>query len=311
MKTNPILTGLIAAPFTPMHPDGTLNTGKIARYAEYLIRGGDVSGVFICGTTGESASLTTEERKAIARAWVDAAGGRLKIVVHVGGCSQNQCVELAAHAQDIGADVISAMAPYFFKPATVSDLVEFFQSVATAAPDLPFFYYNMPSITGVTLPVHRFLEEAKKRIPTLAGVKFTHNNLMEMQQCIHLGGGEFEVLHGFDEILITGLAIGAKAAVGSTYNYIPSIYRGIMQAMERCDLPAARALQWKSVKILDVVIRHGGGVRGGKMLMALAGIDCGPCRLPISPFTDREFREIREELKQTSFFETIKPWPMK
>lgn len=305
MKGKQHLTGLIAAPFTPMYENGELNVGAIPAYAEALIQGGGVTGVFICGTTGEAPSMTTEERKAVAEAWVKAAKGKLKIVVHVGGCSQKQCAELAAHAQAIGADVISAMAPFFFKPATVEDLIGFFEPVAAAASSLPFYYYNMPSMTGVYLPVYEFLAQGKKRIPNLVGVKFTHNNLMEMQQCIRLNDGEFEVLHGFDEILITGLAVGAKAAVGSTYNYIPSIYQGILKAMEAGDLETARNLQWESVRILDVVIKHGGGVRGGKMLMKLAGVDCGPCRLPITPYTEKEYKEIRQELGQTSFFDAI------
>ena len=306
MTKKPILTGLVAAPFTPMHPNGEVNLAAIDAYANHLIRHGGVTGVFICGTTGESASLTTEERKAIAEKWVTAAGGKLKIIVHVGTTSLPQAVDLAAHAQAIGADVISAMAPFFFKPASVEDLVSFFVPVAAAAPKLPFFYYNMPSMTGVSLPVERFLTEGKKRIPTLAGVKFTHNNLMEMQQCIHAKDGEFEVLHGFDEILITGLAAGAKAAVGSTYNYIPSVYRRIMDAMQKGDLETARKWQWESVKILDIVIRHGGGVRGGKMLMTLAGVECGPCRLPIAPYSEAEFREIEAQLRQTVFFEAVR-----
>ena len=198
------------------------------------------------------------------------------------------------------------MAPFFFKPASVEDLVSFFVPVAAAAPKLPFFYYNMPSMTGVSLPVERFLTEGKKRIPTLAGVKFTHNNLMEMQQCIHAKDGEFEVLHGFDEILITGLAAGAKAAVGSTYNYIPSVYRRIMDAMQKGDLETARKWQGESVKILDIVIRHGGGVRGGNMLMTLAGVECGPSRLPIAPYSEAEFREIEAQLRQTVFFEAVR-----
>jgi len=300
-----ILSGLIAAPFTPMNANGVLNVSAIKPYADFLIRRKGVTGVFICGTTGESASLTTEERRSIAEKWVEEAGGKLKIVVHVGGTSQNQSAELAAHAQAIGADVIAAMAPYFFKPSSVNDLIGFFEPIAAAASGLPFYYYNMPSITGVSLPTHTFLAEGKKRIPNLVGVKFTHNNLMEMQQCIHVNNGEFEVLHGFDEILIAGLAAGAKAAVGSTYNYVPAIYNGILQAMERGDLETARALQWESVKILDIVIKHGGGVRGGKMLMNLAGVDCGPCRLPIAPFSDEEYSQIREELSCTSFFEYI------
>lgn len=296
------LSGLIAAPFTPMFADGSINVSAIKAYAEYVIAQESVAGVFVCGTTGEFASLTTEERKQVVEEWVRVAKGRLKIIVHVGGTSQIQSTQLAQHAQEQGADAISSIAPYFFKPETIDDLIGFFEPVAAAASRLPFYYYNMPSMSGVSLPVHTFLSEGKKRIPNLAGVKYTHNNLMEMQQCIRQDYKAFEVLHGFDEILITGLAIGAKGAVGSTYNYIPSLYKEIMEAMEQGNLECARDLQAESVDILDIVIKHGGGVRGGKMLMRLAGIDCGPCRLPIAPFTEEEFKQIEEELRSTSFY---------
>lgn len=305
MEKHRNLTGLIAAPFTPMNEDSTLNLSMIKSYVDHIVNHGCVNGVFICGTTGESASLTTEERKAVAEEWVKYGKGKIKIIVHVGGTSMFQSMELARHAQEIGADMIAAIAPFFFKPEKVEDLIAFFKPVAAAADKLPFYYYNMPSISGVSLSVKDFLVKGKKEIPTLAGVKFTHNNLMEMQQCINAADGEFEVLHGFDEILITGLSVGAVAAVGSTYNYIPKIYKGVMDAMAAGDLATARKLQYESVKILDIVIRHGGGVRGGKPLMKLAGIDCGNCRLPISPISDEEFETIKQELAQTSFFENI------
>lgn len=300
-----LLSGLIAAPFTPMYEDGSLNLQQIKSYAEYLMKKGCITGVFICGTTGESVSLTTEERKAVAEKWVEAVAGKLKVIVHVGGMSQVQCAELAAHAESIGADMTAAMAPCFFKPDSVNDLISFFKPIAASASSLPFYYYNMPSVTGVSLPVHLFLTEGKKQIPNLAGVKFTHNNLMEMQQCIHADGGAFEVLHGFDEILITGLSVGAKAAVGSTYNYIPGIYKAVMEAMEKGDLETAREMQWKSVEIIDVLIKHGGGVRAGKIFMKLAGVDCGPCRLPIAPCPKQELEETRKELEATEFFKYI------
>ena len=139
-----LLTGLIAAPFTPMHEDGSLNLQVIGPYAEFLMQKKCVTGVFICGTTGESVSLTTEERKAVAEKWMEAAKGKLKVIVHVGGMSQVQCAELAAHAQAIGADMIAAMAPCFFKPGSVDELIGFFKPIAASASRLPFYYYNMP-----------------------------------------------------------------------------------------------------------------------------------------------------------------------
>ena len=154
----------------------------------------------------------------------------------------------------------------------------------------------MPSITVVSLSVVDLLKEGKKVIPNLVGTKFTHNNLMEMGECLALNQGEFEVLHGYDEILIAGLSFGAVAGVGSTYNYIPEIYQGILQAMNNKNLDLARKLQQKSIEIVRIIIKYGGGVRGGKAIMNLLGIDCGPCRLPITSFSTTEYDALKQDL---------------
>lgn len=301
MKNYQKLKGLVAATFTPMDAEGNVNLPVIGKYADLMFTSG-VSGVFVCGTTGESYSLTTNERKQILEEWVKSANGRFKVIAHVGSNSMFEAVELARHAQEIGADAIGAMAPCFFKPSTVKDLVDFFAPIAQAADELPFYYYNMPSITGVSLPVAQFLHEGKQVIPNLVGTKFTHNNLMEMGECIALDNGEFEVLHGFDEILIAGLAFGAIAGVGSTYNYLPSVYLGIFDAMEKGDLEKARELQQQSIEIVKVIIKYGGGVRGGKAIMNLIGIECGECRLPITPFSEQEYKTLKEDLEKISYF---------
>ncbi|MDX9773034.1 MAG: dihydrodipicolinate synthase family protein [Bacteroidales bacterium] len=301
IKTKPNLTGLISAPFTPMDKNGAVNLMIIDDYVDYLTEN-NVNGAFICGTTGESASLTTEERMAIAERWVGATKGRIKIIVHVGGTSLPQSKALASHAQKIGADCIAAMAPYFFKPASVSLLINYMQPVAASAPKLPFYYYNMPSITGVDLPVDQFLMMADKRIPNLAGVKYTHTNLKEMQLCLNTCNKKFEILNGFDEILITGLAIGAKAAVGSTYNYMPFVYLNIMKAMEEGDMERARYYQMLAINAMEVIFKYGGGVRAGKAAMSLTGVDCGPCRLPLEPFGNEEYDMLKKELESIGFF---------
>lgn len=298
------LEGLIAAPFTPMTADGALNMSAVKPYADLLAASG-VKGVFICGTTGESASLTTDERKAVAEAWVAAAAGRLKVIVHVGSNCAADAIALARHAEQSGADAIGAMAPYFFKPQTAAELVAWFTPIANSN-SLPFYYYNMPSMSGVSVPVAEFLALGGKAMPTLAGVKFTHNNLMEMSQCLMLDGGRYEVLHGYDEILLCGLSLGATAAVGSTYNYAAKVYNRLIEAFRAGDIAAAAALQQYSVKIVEVIIKHGGGVRGGKAIMRLMGVDCGSCRLPLAPFTEAEYTELEAELEAIDFFNRIK-----
>ena len=301
MKNYQRLKGMVAATFTPFNTDGELNLPIISQYADQMATS-QMAGVFVCGTTGESLSLTVEERKAVLEAWVKATKRRFKVIAHVGTNSIHEGVELAKHAQECGADAVGAMAPSFFKPLTVKDLIAFFAPIANAASDLPFYYYNMPSMTGVSLSVADFLIEGKKVMSNLVGTKFTHNNLMEMKDCLALNNGEFEVLHGYDEILTAGLALGAVAGVGSTYNYCPSIYKGIFEAVENSDLATARILQQKSVDVVKVIIKYGGGVRGGKAIMRLIGIDCGDCRLPIPPFSEEEYRNLKSDLESIHFF---------
>jgi len=300
------LKGLIAAPFTPMDCNGEINLSMIKPYADHIAAQGCVKGVFICGSTGEYATTTVAERKAAAEAWVKAADGRFKIVVHVGSNCPADSAELAKHAESLGVFAIASIAPNYFKPDCVEDLVAFFKPIAAAAPSTPFYYYNFPGMSGVKLSVVKFLLKAKEEIPTLAGVKFTHNDFMEMQELINLNDGEFNILHGFDEVLIAGVACGAKGGVGSTYNYIPKVYQHVLDAMEAGDLPTARKWQMEAVKILDVVIAHGGGTRGGKALMKLAGVDCGQCRYPVSQISAEEMKCIEAELREkTNFFQLI------
>ncbi|MGL4520639.1 MAG: dihydrodipicolinate synthase family protein [Phocaeicola sp.] len=301
MKNYKRLQGLVAATFTPMDGEGNVNLSAIKKYAKLMATSG-ISGVFVCGTTGESHSLTTEERKLILEEWVKVANGAFKVIAHVGSNSMREAMELAVHAQQVGADAIAAMAPSFFKPATVQDLVDFFTPVALAASELPFYYYNMPAMTGVSLPVAQFLVEGKKKMPNLVGTKFTHNNLMEMGECLALNNGDFEVLHGYDEILIAGLSFGAVAGVGSTYNYLPHVYLAIFDAMKKGHIEEARRLQQQSIEVVKVIIKYGGGVRGGKAIMNLIGIECGDCRLPITPFTAEEMQTLKEDLEAIEFF---------
>lgn len=300
MSKFPRLSGMIAATFTPFKENGDVNYDEIRKYADYIATT-PIEGVFVNGTTGEFSSLTIEERKLILEEWVRCAYGRFKVICHVGSNCQRDSIELAAHAASCGVYALGSIAPSFFKPATVETLIDFFTPIAAAAPSLPFYYYNMPSMTGVCLPVDKFLHEGVKKIPNLAGTKFTHNNLMEMGACIALDGGEFEVLHGYDEILIAGTALGAKAGVGSTYNYIPEVYDGIFKAMAENDVQKARQLQLQSIAAVEVIIKYGGGVRGGKAIMNLIGINCGQCRLPLTPLSKEEEENLKKDVETLTF----------
>lgn len=300
MKNYQRIKGLIAATFTPMDVNGKINVNLIKAYAKHIEDLG-ISGVLVCGTTGEFASLLTDERKMILEKWVEVAKGKFKVFAHVGSNSQREGMILAEHASQIGADGIAALSPSFFKPTSVTELADFFEPIAKGAKDLPFYYYHIPSMTGVHLPVLDFLREGKKKMPNLVGVKYTDNNFMEMVECLHYHESEFEVLHGFDEMLLCGIALGAEAAVGSTYNYAADVYLNLIESAKMGDIESAREYQMKSIEIVKIVMKYGGGVRGGKAIMNLKGLDCGSCRLPLKPFTKEEYGLMKNDLKKISF----------
>ena len=291
------LTGLVAAPHTPLKADGSLNPGTISAQARLLLESG-VRGAFICGTTGESLSLTVAERMAITEAWREAAGSAMPLVVHVGSNSVQDARALAAHAAKCKVDAIAVMAPNFFKPS-LEDLIAYCAAIAEAAPQTPFYYYDIPTMTNVPIPTARFLERGAKSIPTLHGIKFTNNDLMTLQECLALG--EFDIVFGYDELLLAGLLFGVKGAVGSTYNFAAPLYLRLMEAFERGDLTAARAAQLQSVRMIRI-LQEFGFARASKAMMALIGVDCGPVRLPLQPMAKPEMADLARRLSALDRF---------
>lgn len=296
------IKGLVAAPFTPFGKNGKIDFGTIEKLASSLVAN-KVVGAFVCGTTGEGVSMTTAERMRVAERWQACAGNKLRVIVHVGHTSLGDSRALAAHAQKIGASAIGSMAPYCFKPSNVEDLVAFCAEIAAAAPDMPFYYYHIPCVTGVTIPAFDFLRVAADRIPNLAGVKFTHENLMDFASCVRWEGGRFDALYGRDEMLLSGLAMGAQGAIGSTYNYAAPVYHRIMAAFAHGDMAAAQTEQARANAMISVLIRYGGMPPAGKAFMKAIGLDCGTARLPLRSLTDEQAEALRAEAEAAGFFD--------
>jgi N-acetylneuraminate lyase len=295
--------GLVAAPFTPFHADRSLNLEVIPAYARFL-RDNGVGAAFVCGTTGEGLSLTLEERLRIAERWVACADDRLRVIVHVGHTCLTDARTLTAHAAKIGASAVSALTPCFFKPRNNAEVVNWCEAVASAAPTLPFYYYNIPSMTGIDYPVVDFLAQAQDRIPSLAGVKYTHENLPDYKACVAFAQGRYDILFGRDELLLEGTDAGALGAVGSTYNYAAPLYLRLLAARAAGRATEARALQDTAIKM--IAICNGIGVThlaASKALMAMLGVDCGPVRLPLAQPDATQLATLRTRLNEIGFFD--------
>jgi N-acetylneuraminate lyase len=292
--SRPRLEGLIAAPFTPFDRHGDVHLPVVREQADLLARH-RVRGAYVCGTTGEGVSCTVAERKAVLEEWVKRAKGRLTVIAHVGALSVRDSQDLAAHAQQAGADAISIVAPNYFKPASIEALIAHINAVVSAAPRLPFYYYHT-MMTGVDLPMAKFLEAADGRIPTLAGLKFNSHDLYEYQNCLRACGGKFDVAWGVDEFLAGAIALGARSAVGSTYNYAAPVYHQVWKDVDAGRLAAAQAGMAKACRIVDLLVQFG-GIAAGKAMMALHGIDVGDPRPPLRALPVGEKADIVRRLR--------------
>jgi N-acetylneuraminate lyase len=301
MNNNTRFTGIIAAGFTPMLDNGDLNLVKVPSIVNQLINE-QIKGFFVCGSTGEGPSLTTEERQKVAAAYVDASAGRVPIIVHVGHNSLRDAQTLATHAQDIGADAISLVPPSYFKPKSIEALVSFMAEVAACAPKLPFYYYHIPGITDVNIDVIELLRVGGERIPTMAGIKYSKTTVYEMQACVEMDNGRFNVLFGSDEMLLSGLCGGAHGAIGSTFNFAAPLYNKIVDAFAKNNITEAQRLQGLAVQMVNVIMRFD-AQPSLKAMMSLIGLDCGPSRLPLVTLKPYEVDKLRRDLEAIDYFE--------
>lgn len=305
--TSQKLSGLIAAGFTPLHADGQLNLAMVPQLVEHLISQ-QVKGIYVCGSTGEGPLLTGDERRLVTEAYIKACAGRLPIIVQVGHNSIEESCELAAHAASAGADYLSACSPGYFKPDTVKSLVTCMGAIAATAPDIPFYYYHIPRFTGAELSMVEFLRQSQQEIPSLAGIKYSDLKLFEFQECLAFDNGRYDILWGCDEMLLGALATGAKAAVGSTYNFAAPVYYQVIDAFQSGDIEAAQAAMLKAVKLITLLSAGYGPIHSCmKSLMGMIGHEIGPARLPFGGLSSENAHKLKADLTTLGFFDWISP----
>lgn len=294
------LTGLIAATHTPFDSQGQVNLAVIETLAEHLIRNG-VQAAFVCGSTGESHSLTVEERLQVATRWREVTrGSKLRLVVHVGNNCLADAAVLAEHAEKIGADAVAALSPSYFKPGNVETLVESMATLARHAPQTPFYFYDFPGMTGVQLSMTRFLELAPQSIPNLVGLKFSNTDMTALQHCLRFSQAKWNILWGVDEVLLAAWALGVRGAVGSSYNFCAPLHLQAIEAMERSDWQTAQQLQYRSVHWIEILSRYG-YMAAAKYVMTCLGVPVGPARLPLGNLNDETKQSLRSELEAAGF----------
>ncbi|YCM44420.1 dihydrodipicolinate synthase family protein [Verrucomicrobiaceae bacterium 227] len=299
-----MMRGLVAAVVTPMDDAGELNLGLVPQIVDHLESNG-ITGIYIAGSTGEGMSLTDEERRATAEAFVTEARGRMKSFVQVGHNSLKASAELAGHAEAIGADAVSATPTGYFKASGEVELVEGLREIVEAAPKTPFYYYHIPLLSGMNLDPMKLTQRAVERLPTFCGIKYSDGGTLYNLPLLEKVAPELEFLAGSDEAYLMSVAQGFRSAVGSTYNYAAPIYDRVREAVEAGNLAEARIWQDRALRMLELMFGTCGR-SSLKAMMAMVGIDCGPVRRPIDPAGPGQLAALKEGLEKMGWFDWVK-----
>jgi len=279
---------IIVPTFTPFRADGSLNPDAIAKQASYCKEVG-AQVVYVNGTTGEGLSLSVSERKRVAEEWAKHGRPGLTVVMHVGAESLLDSRELAAHAESVGCDGIAAVAPSYFRAATVTALVDFMSEVAAAAPKTPFYYYHFPGMTNVHIKPSQFMVAARDsgKFPTLRGAKFTDIDTEDFGLCVDQG---FEMWTGYGlTMALSTLSLGSSGLFA--YSFQVHHLKKILDAWEKKDLEEARKLQTQFWK-LSSQVANAGGLPAAKALKSALVVDVGSVRLPLKPINEEAKKKL-------------------
>lgn len=295
---------ILCASFTPMLPDGAVNWDRIPELFNHTVET-HADGVFLNGTTGECMSLSFQERLQLVEKWMrvrkESGENNFKIFVHVGSANLLEAAKMAEHAQEQGADGFAMVPTFYFRPKTLQELIDQCEYIASAAPHIPFYFYNIPSLTGVNFPMISFLELAVRRIPNFGGIKNSFTDLVDYQHCLHFAKGKYALYWGTDEAFMMLHTGGNRHYVGSTYNYMNALYLKMIEAISKGDSETVLQLEEEADAIYKIILAYN-NIISGKEIMRFIGVDCGPVRRPLKALTQADSETLYEKLKATTLF---------
>ena len=286
-------SGAWPALVTPFTDKGKVNVEVLRELVEYLIDKG-VGGFYVCGGTGEGLFMVPEERKLVTEIVVDQVNGRVPVIAHIGSMIVGDAVQLAEHAQKVGAAGISSVIPPMFQNS--ESLYTYFARVGAAAPDIPLLTYIFGGPTDAVALMQQLMD-----IPTVAGAKYTGPNMYEFREIVELRRDNWNIFSGMDEQCIYAAMQGACGNIGSTLNYIPGIYREIHDSYKKGNIAQGQHLQVRANQVTGVLFSFGffGAL---KEVMRMLGFECGKPRLPQLPFAEERRDALRAELEAIDFF---------
>ena len=293
----PLFTGACTAVITPFR-DGKSDLEAFSRLVEAQHEGG-VSALVVCGTTGEAATLSPDERSALVRLAAKQSAGRMKIIAGIGSNDTGKALDAAIRAADDGADGVLMVTPYYNK-TTQAGLIRHFTHVADRS-SLPVILYNVPSRTGIGITPETYAALADH--PGICGVKEASGNLSGFARTISLCGDRLTFWSGNDSDTVAMMALGAKGVISVASNLVPDVVTRLCALCLQGDYTEAAALNAEYMALFDILFRQVNPIPV-KTAMGLLG-KCEPeFRLPLVPMSEADRRILRGCLVRYKLLET-------
>lgn len=285
----PLFTGVCTALVTPFLGNA-VNYPLLELLLGRQIAAG-IEAVVLCGTTGESPTLSDCEKLEIFRRCARYAGGRCKIIAGTGSNDTQHAIALSAAAEAAGADALLVVSPYYNK-ATAEGLLTHYSAIAGAV-HIPVIVYNVPSRTGVDIPVSIYRELSK--IPNIAGVKEASTDMGKISKIRAICPDSFALWSGNDDLTAPILALGGQGVISVLSNVLPEQTQALARAALDGDFDTAADLQLRLLPLTEALFREVNPIPV-KAAMKLVGYDCGTCRLPLTPASSETVAKLQEIL---------------
>ena len=287
---NTIFTGAAIAIITPMNADGSINYDKLGELIDTQIEN-CTDAIVICGTTGEASTMTDEEHLECIRFAVERAAGRVPVIAGTGSNDTRYAIELSKEAEEIGADALLLVTPYYNK-TTQKGLIQHFTAIADAV-NIPIILYNIPGRTGVNMEVSTVRELAKHK--NIVAVKEASGNISYAAKLIAACGNDIDVYSGNDDMIVPIMSLGGKGVISVLSHIIPKQTHMMVQYCLENNYAEATKLQMEYLDLCNDLFIEVNPIPV-KEAMNMMGFAAGPCRMPLCEMTDEHKAVLRATL---------------
>lgn len=284
--------GVIPAFYACYDEEGSISPEGVKALTRYFVEKG-VKGVYVNGSSGECIYQSVEDKKTVLENVMEEAKGKLTVIAHVACNNTKDSMELARHAESVGADAIAAIPPIYFRLPEHA-IAQYWNDISSAAPNTDFVIYNIPQLAGVALTMNLFAEMRKN--PNVIGVKNSSMPVQDIQMFKAAAGEDYVIFNGPDEQFISGRVIGAEGAIGGTYGAMPELFLKLDEFVKAGDLLKAKELQYAVNEIIYKMCSAKGNMYGviKGILKINENLSLGGVRKPLPGLTEDDMAVVKE-----------------